>query len=64
MNWKPIIQGAFAGLLSAAVIDYAAFRSWKSFDDFRAYAWGLALWRWVQGALVGAITGAGLDLGV
>jgi hypothetical protein len=53
------IQGALTGALSAAGIDFQAFRAWKSFDEARHYSWGLAAWRWFQGAVVGAITGAG-----
>ena len=55
-----ILKGAIGGALSAAAVDFAAFRSWKSFNDVHTYAWGLALFRWVQGAIIGAVTAAGL----
>jgi hypothetical protein len=53
------MQGAVTGFLSAAGIDFQAFRAWKSFDDARKYSWSLAAWRWFQGAFVGALTGMG-----
>lgn len=52
-------HGALSGLVSAALVDFAAFRSWSSFHDAATYQWGTALWRWLQGAVVGAVTGAG-----
>lgn len=57
----PIVKGAITGWLTAALVDYAAFRSWKSFDDAWAYDWKLAAFRWAQGLITGAITAAGLD---
>jgi hypothetical protein len=61
---NPLTQGAIAGLLSAAAVDFQAFRSWKSFQDVASYSWGTALFRWVQGAIVGFVTAAGLGLAV
>jgi hypothetical protein len=58
----PMVRGAIAGVLAAAVVDYGAFRSWKSFDDAAAYDWKTASWRWLQGAIVGTLTGVGLVL--
>ena len=58
----PIAKGAMTGMLAAAAVDFQAFRSWKSFDDVHAYQWTVALWRWAQGAIVGAVAGAGLGL--
>ena len=55
--------GAGVGLLNAASVDYAAFRMWKSFRDAAQYDWGVALWRWLQGAVIGAV-GNGLAGGV
>lgn len=55
-----LFKGALAGLLSAALVDFAAFRSWKSFDDLKTYQWRTALFRWGQGAVVGLVTAAGL----
>lgn len=59
MNWKHILSGAITGVAAAAYVDYLAFRSWKSFDDFRRYDWGIAVWRWIQGAVIGGLTAAG-----
>lgn len=56
------VQGAVTGMATAGLVDFAAFRSWKSFDDARQYDWGIALWRWFQGAVVGALTGFGFGL--
>ena len=47
----PFIAGAMAGLTAAAVVDFGAFRSFKSLDDALAYDWKLAAWRWFQGAV-------------
>ena len=55
-----IVAGAVSGALSAAAGDYGAFRSWKSVQEAMAYNWGLALWRWFQGAVVGAVGALGL----
>lgn len=59
---RSIGHGTLTGVLSAMAIDYHAFRSWKSWHDAASYQWSLACWRWVQGAVVGAVTGAGLAL--
>ena len=56
---NPIVKAAVAGVLVAAAVDFQAFRSWKSFSDIETYAWKLALFRWVQGAVVGALTAVG-----
>lgn len=53
------MNGAFTGFLIAAWIDYKAFRSWKSFDEAKKYAWRIAVWRWFQGAVVGAVAALG-----
>ena len=57
----PLTRGVLTGVLSAAAVDIAAFRSWKSFHDAATYAWGLAAWRWCQGAVIGLLTAAGLN---
>jgi hypothetical protein len=54
-----ITKGAVSGCLGAAAVDFQAFRSWKSFHDAATYQWGVAVWRWVQGAVVGGVTAAG-----
>lgn len=58
----PLTQGALTGLLAAAAVDFAAFRNWKSFNDAASYSWGVAAFRWFQGAVVGLVTAAGLGL--
>jgi hypothetical protein len=57
---QPLVKGAIAGFLAAAAIDFQAFRTWKSFDDAHAYNWRLAAWRWLQGAVTGALVALGL----
>lgn len=56
----PAVKGALAGILAAAAVDLQAFRAWKSFDDVVTYQWKTAGWRWVQGAILGALAGIGL----
>jgi hypothetical protein len=58
----PAVRGAITGFLAAALVDYGAFRSWKNFHDAYAYDWPTAGWRWLQGIVTGAISGAGLGL--
>lgn len=60
----PVARGAIAGVVTAAWVDFAAFRKWQSFKEARDYKWSLAVWRWVQGAIVGAVAGAGLTAAV
>lgn len=57
---SPLVQGAVSGVLAAAAVDFQAFRAWKSFSDVTTYAWSTALFRWAQGAVVGAVSAAGL----
>ena len=56
----PLVRGAIAGILTAAVVDFHAFQNWKNFDEALHYDWRLAAFRWFQGAVMGALTGAGL----
>lgn len=60
LGHNPIVRGAFIGALAAANIDFQAFRAWKSFDDWWTYSWSLAVFRWSQGAVLGALTAAGI----
>ena len=53
------VRGAITGAIAAAVVDVHAFLTWKSFSDIEHYSWGTAAFRWVQGAVSGAIAGAG-----
>lgn len=55
------VQGALTGALSAAWIDFVAFKSWKSFDDVWRYDWRLAAFRWTQGAVTGAVAALGVS---
>lgn len=55
-------HGALTGWASAATADYHAFTQWKSFDEAKTYDWKVAAWRWVQGAVVGAVAGTGLGV--
>lgn len=57
----PAVTGALTGALTAAVVDFQAFRNWKSFHDAQTFAWSIALWRWLQGAVVGAVTAFGIS---
>lgn len=57
---KAALAGAVSGALAAARTDFQAFQSWKSVNDATTYSWGVAAWRWFQGAVVGAVSGAGL----
>ena len=52
----PLFRGAFSGFLAAAYVDFQAFKSWKSLDDATRFDWTTALFRWAQGAAIGAIT--------
>lgn len=56
----PSIRGALSGAVAAAVVDLHAFLTWKKFSDVTGYDWSTAAFRWVQGAVTGALTGAGL----
>ena len=56
----PLVAGALTGVFSAAAVDIAAFRSWKSYEEAITYDWRIAAWRWFQGAVVGALAAAGI----
>lgn len=58
----PIVVAALAGAIAAARVDFHAFKSWQSFDEAVTYSWKTAVFRWIQGAIVGAVMGAGLGL--
>ena len=57
---SPAVRGAIAGVLASAGTDYHAFLTWKKIQDATTYDWGTALLRWTQGAVTGALAGAGL----
>lgn len=54
-----IVQGAITGAIAAAGVDIHAFQTWKSFNDVATYSWSTALFRWLQGAVLGAVAGVG-----
>ena len=55
----PLLKGAISGLVTAAAIDYDAFRSWKSFKDACSYDWATASFRWMKGVVVGVVLAFG-----
>lgn len=55
-----LVQGAITGFVSAALIDYQAFRSWKNAHDAMTYDWATAAFRWLQGTIGGLITASGI----
>lgn len=59
LTHNPIFRGIVAGVGAAAVVDVHAFLAWKQAHDFVTYDWGTAILRWLQGAVTGAIAGAG-----
>lgn len=56
-----VIQAALQGVVVAAAVDFAAFKKWQSFDEAKSYAWGLAAWRWFQGAVIGVMAYYGVS---
>lgn len=66
LNWAvitPLLHGALHGAGGAMLVDYAAFRTFKRWNDLASYDWGVATLRWVQGALGGALVAAGITGG-
>ena len=57
---SPLAHAALVGAISAAGIDFQAFRSWKTFHDAEQYSWGTASFRWLQGAALGVLTALGI----
>jgi hypothetical protein len=53
-------HGAITGFLTAAAIDFHAFRSFKSWNDAAKYDWSLASFRWFQGVTYGIAAAYGL----
>ena len=54
-----IFRGALTGAGAAAFVDVRAFLAWKSVHDAVVYNWSTAVLRWAQGAVTGALAGAG-----
>jgi hypothetical protein len=53
-------HGALVGAVAAAGVDFQAFRSWKNFHDAEQYSWSTAIFRWIQGAVLGVVTAVGI----
>lgn len=56
----PAVRAGAAGAMSAALIDFAAFRSFKNWHDVATYNWSVASFRWVAGFATAAVTSLGL----
>ena len=50
------LLGAAGGLVPAAREDWRAFKTWQDWHVAAEYNWNTALWRWFQGALIGAVS--------
>lgn len=59
MDIKAIIAGAVSGFVSALVIDLNAWSKFKKAQGESDFDWGLALKRWVAGAMTGGMAAAG-----
>ena len=55
-----VLHSALIGAVAAAGVDYHAFLTWKSFGDVKSYQWSVASFRWLQGAIIGALTTASI----
>lgn len=55
MDFRKGLVGAFAGFLSAVVVDVNA---WVKAND--KFDWGLAVKRWIAGAVTGFAAGMGI----
>lgn len=51
-----VFHGVVSGIGAAAMVDYHAFKNFKSVHEAATYDWGTAVFRWVQGAVVGGVT--------
>lgn len=60
----PVVIGALTGALGAARVDYQAFQAFKTPGEALAYDWRIAIWRWFQGAVIGAVTARELRFGL
>lgn len=58
---QPLVKAAIEGALVGGAADIVAFRGFKSLHEAMAYSWGIAGWRWFQGAVVGVGTYYGLS---
>ncbi len=51
--------GALGGLLVAIRADSESFRAWKCWADVGHFDWSIASFRYIKGAVIGALTFAG-----
>lgn len=56
----PTVVGLLGGLVAAIKADHEAFRKWNSWQDVRSFDWNVASYRYARGAMLGALTGAGI----
>ena len=57
-----ILTHALTGAVTAAAVDFMAFKSFKTFHDLANYEWAVAGFRWVTGAVTGVLIGAGFSV--
>jgi hypothetical protein len=62
MNYKPYLSGAISGIVTAATIDFHAFKS-QPVDFFKSFSWKVAAPRYAAGAFFGVLTVLGLGSG-
>lgn len=62
MNWQFVLAGALGGFLSATSIDLDAFIKARTKDPKLKFDWVLAVSRWIQGAIAGALPGIGYSV--
>lgn len=58
----PLVRGGLTGLGAAFVVDLAAFLRWNSPDEIKTFAVKLAILRYAQGLVGGALTAAGISI--
>lgn len=56
---NPLTRAVLTGIVTAAAVDFQAFRTWQSVEDAKRYAWTVAAWRWFLGAFAGLVFGLG-----
>lgn len=54
------LHGAATGFVGAFAVDVGVWRSYHSWKDFHTFDFSTASFRWMQGTVGGAISGAGL----
>jgi hypothetical protein len=56
----PLVAAVVNGVGGAILVDIAAFRSFKSWNEAAAYDWGIVAFRALWGAIGGLLAGLGL----